>query len=467
MVLRKPFSYRWRLFFPLILLLWSTIAALVIIQYDREKTYRSDLAKQQLEFVNKRVIFAYEHGVDLKPFMKFVNEYFDQSVYDEVRVSVYNMDSCQLIHSIGEPIKLDKKESELRPNFYYSMQKSNDGKVVVYTAMPYTVTLTEALDPDRTIWIIILFFAIIVTVIAFISTSYLSKNVKLLHKFAKHATTETSLDASYRFPNDELGEVSQQIVTLFNNMTNAIEEKEKEHNIALEAIKEKSRIKRELTNNISHELKTPVGIIKGYIDSIADDPEMSADTREHFISKTQIQITRLCDMLNDISTITRLSEASTEIPKQELNFFNLISTIANDIKDSGVIKEMTFSFGIPRNCTIIGNPSILNSTITNLIKNSAIYSRGTKIRLELCDEDDNFYSFVFYDNGIGVSEEHLPNLFDRFYRIDTGRSRRVGGTGLGLAIVQRAIINHGGDITVSNRPEGGLQFHFTLPKVQL
>ena len=88
------------------------------------------------------------------------------------------------------------------------------------------------------------------------------------------------------------------------------------------------------------------------------------------------------------------------------------------------------------------------------------------MRLELCDEDDSFYSFLFYDNGTGVGEEHLPNLFDRFYRIDTGRSRKAGGTGLGLSIVQSAILNHGGDISVSNRPEGGLQFHFTLPKVK-
>ena len=465
MGLRKPTSYQRRLFFPLVALLWLTIAAMVTIQYNREKEYRSDMSKQQLEFVNKRVIFAYEHGVNLVPFMKFVNEYFDQSVYDEVRVSVYNIKNKQLIHAIGDPIKLNKTKADRRPNFYYSELKSKDGNLIVYTAMPYTVSLTEALAPDSTMWIIILIFAIVASIIAFFSASYLSKSVKLLHKFAKHATTESSLDSNYHFPKDELGEVSQQIITLFNNMTNAIEEKEKAHNMVLAAIEEKSRIKRELTNNISHELKTPVGIIKGYIDSIADDPEMSTDTREHFIKKTQVQITRLCDMLNDISTITRLSEATTEIPKQELNFFNLINTIANDIKESGVIKEMTFSFGIPHNCMIIGNPSILNSTITNLIKNSVAYSHGTKMRLELCAEDDTFYSFTFYDNGIGVGEEHLPNLFDRFYRIDTGRSRRAGGTGLGLAIVQSAIKNHGGDITVTNRPEGGLEFRFTLPKI--
>ena len=108
MGLKKQINYQWRLFFPLVALLWFTIAAMVAIQYNREKSYRSDISKQQLEFVNKRVIFAYERGVNIAPFMEFVKEYFDQSVYDEVRVSVYSTTNNHLISSIGEPIKYNK-----------------------------------------------------------------------------------------------------------------------------------------------------------------------------------------------------------------------------------------------------------------------------------------------------------------------------------------------------------------------
>lgn len=463
---KKRISYQSRLFIPLVALLWFTIATMVAIQYDREKAYRSDIAKQQLEFINNRIVFAYERGGNIKPFMVFVKEYFEQSVYDEVRVSVYNTGTNQLIYAIGEPIKYNKTDADRRPNFFYSEQKSSDGALIVYTAMPYTISLSEALAPDSTMWIIIIVFAIAITIIAFISTLYLSKNVKLLHKFAKQAATETTLDINYRFPKDELGEVSQQIVELFNSKAQAVEDSEKEHKIALDAIKEKSRIKRELTNNINHEIKTPVGIIKGYIDTIAEDAEMPERTRMHFITKTQEQITRLCNLLNDISMITRLNEASSTIPTEDLNFHDLIYTIANDSKESGILKDMTFSFDIPFDCRINGNISLLNSAILNLIKNSVAYSKGTNMRLEKIGENDTSYTFRFYDNGTGVEEEHIPYLFDRFYRIDAGRSRKVGGTGLGLPIVKNTIRTLGGKITVRNRHEGGLEFIFTLPKAR-
>jgi signal transduction histidine kinase len=125
---------------------------------------------------------------------------------------------------------------------------------------------------------------------------------------------------------------------------------------------------------------------------------------------------------------------------------------------------MAFTFDIPLKCIVNGNASLLGSAILNLIKNSVAYSKGTMMRLEKIGENDKLYTFIFYDNGTGVDEEHLPYLFDRFYRIDAGRSRKVGGTGLGLPIVKNTIRTFGGKISVSNRHQGGLEFRFTLPK---
>ncbi len=463
---RKPYSYQWRLFVPLVTLLWSTITAMVFFQYKREQSYRSDIVRNRLEFVTQRVIYAYEHNANLAPFTKFITDYFKQSVYNDARISVYNTSSNELVYSFGDPIKLHKTEADKRPNFFYSEKATKDKNFIVYTAMPHTVSLAEALSPDSTMWITIIILALVVTIIAFFSTHYISKTVKLLRNFAKQAATEKHLDSTFEFPKDELGDVSQQIVNLFNSKNKAIEDSEKEHKVALAAIEEKSRIKRELTNNISHEIKTPVGIIKGYVDTIADDPEMPEETRNHFISKTQEQITRLCNLLNDISTITRLNESTAAIPTEKLNFHDLIYTIVNDVIESGSTNGMELTFDIPLNCYINGNSSLLNSTILNLIKNSVAYSRGTSMRLEMIGESLKFYTFRYYDNGTGVDEEHIPNLFERFYRIDAGRSRKAGGTGLGLPIVKNTINTHGGKITVRNRQEGGLEFSFTLPKAK-
>ncbi len=466
MGLRKPISYRWRLFIPLVALLWFTIATMVFFQYKREQSYRSDIVKNRLEFVTQRVIYAYEHNANLAPFTKFITDYFKQSVYNDARISVYNTNSNELVYSFGDPIKLYKTDADKRPNFFYSEKATKDRNFIVYTAMPHTVSLAEALAPDSTMWITIIILALVVTIIAFFSTHYISKTVKLLHNFAKQAATEKHLDSTFEFPKDELGDVSQQIVNLFNSKNKAIEESEKEHQVALAAIEEKSRLKRELTNNINHEIKTPVGIIKGYVDTIADDPEMPQGTRNHFISKTQEQITRLCNLLNDISTITRLNESTATIPTEKLNFHDLVYTIVNDVIESGSNNEMELTFDIPLNCYINGNSSLLNSTILNLIKNSVAYSRGTLMRLEMIGESLKFYTFRYYDNGTGVDEEHIPNLFERFYRIDAGRSRKAGGTGLGLPIVKNTINTHGGKITVRNRIEGGLEFTFTLPRAK-
>ncbi|MDE5978831.1 MAG: HAMP domain-containing histidine kinase, partial [Muribaculaceae bacterium] len=123
-------------------------------------------------------------------------------------------------------------------------------------------------------------------------------------------------------------------------------------------------------------------------------------------------------------------------------------------------------YNIPLDCHVYGNGELLIGMISNLAKNAVAYSQGTETGVALIGRNENFYTFSFYDNGVGVGEEHLGHLFDRFYRIDTGRSRKVGGTGLGLPIVKSAVNTMGGSITVRNRRGGGLEFIFTLRRVK-
>lgn len=114
--------------------------------------------------------------------------------------------------------------------------------------------------------------------------------------------------------------------------------------------------------------------------------------------------------------------------------------------------------------TIYGNTSLIGSIFSNLTDNAIAYSEGKNIYLTLLENTDEQCSIRFEDDGKGVSTNHLPHLFERFYRVDKGRSRQRGGTGLGLAIVKHAVQFHGGIITIMNRPNGGLRFDFTLRK---
>ena len=127
-------------------------------------------------------------------------------------------------------------------------------------------------------------------------------------------------------------------------------------------------------------------------------------------------------------------------------------------------RQLRVHCDFPPHVEIEGNPSLIGSIFRNLADNASAYSGGSDIYIRLLDDTAEEYRISFADNGVGVGEEHLPHLFERFYRVDKGRSRKMGGTGLGLAIVKHAVLFHGGTISVHNRKEGGLEFIFTLKK---
>ena len=219
-----------------------------------------------------------------------------------------------------------------------------------------------------------------------------------------------------------------------------------------------------MSSNINHELRTPIGVIKGYLDTILENPDMDADTRNHFIRKALEHANRLVSLISDVSAITRLEDGAEMISTEELDFHDIAFNLANDIEESGVLGNMEFRYDVPLDCKVKGNYNLLNGMLMNLARNAAAYSKGTVCELLYIGQDASSYEFVFRDDGKGVSEEHIPHLFERFYRVDSGRARKSGGTGLGLTIVQSTILAHGGKISVANRPTGGLAFTFTLQK---
>ena len=234
--------------------------------------------------------------------------------------------------------------------------------------------------------------------------------------------------------------------------------------MAIHAIEEKVRVTRQMTNNINHEIKTPVGIVRGYLETILADPDMDTATRTRFLERMLSNVERLSGLLNDVSIMTRLENGGDKIAVNKVDMYDLVYQIEYDMPANNLAGEMEFSFDIPLECYVAGNYGLINGMICGLIRNAAMYSGGTKIGLRLISESERFYMFAFYDNGNGVAEEHLPHLFERFYRVDTGRSRKQGGTGLGLPIVKSTVVTHGGTISVHNRSTGGLEFIFSLPK---
>ena len=232
--------------------------------------------------------------------------------------------------------------------------------------------------------------------------------------------------------------------------------------ISREQQERQNLMRRELTQNIAHELKTPVASILGYTDTILDTPAMDEATRQKFIMRANAQARRLSALLQDISTLNKMDYAPTLLRRERIDIAAMVADIIQESQQALDRRQMSFHNCLPQDICIQGNWQLLYSVFRNLTDNAICYAgTGTTVTL-YAERVAGRWQFTFSDNGAGVGEEHLPRLFERFYRIDKGRSREQGGTGLGLAIVKNAIILHGGTITAANNPDGGLCFRFSL-----
>jgi two-component system, OmpR family, phosphate regulon sensor histidine kinase PhoR len=223
-------------------------------------------------------------------------------------------------------------------------------------------------------------------------------------------------------------------------------------------------LKQQLTENIAHELKTPVSSIKGFLETILQGNTNKAKTAE-FLQRAYIQSSRLAELINDISLLTKIEEASSLYQVETVDIPGLIHDISGELELQFKENNISLELALPGHLSLKGNPVLLYSIFRNLFDNAIRHGgNNLTIRLDQYLEDKEFYYFSFSDTGAGVPASDLPRLFERFYRVDKGRDRKSGGTGLGLAIVKNAVQFHKGEISVRNRAGGGLEFLFSLSK---
>ena len=234
--------------------------------------------------------------------------------------------------------------------------------------------------------------------------------------------------------------------------------------ISREQAAKENQMRRELTQNIAHELKTPVASILGYTDTILDNPQMTPETQRQFIERTNAQTHRLTALLQDISTLNRMDYAAHQLTMERTDVSAIVGDIVQETAIALEKRHMKLNNCLPQHIVIQGNSSLIYSIFRNLVDNAINYAgEGTTIDIS-AEQTDDSWMFRFSDNGVGIAPAHLPRIFERFYRIDKSRSRSIGGTGLGLAIVKNAVLLHGGTITARLAEQGGLQFDFTLKK---
>ena len=226
---------------------------------------------------------------------------------------------------------------------------------------------------------------------------------------------------------------------------------------------EQAILKKQLAQNVSHELKTPISSILGFTETLINNPNMDEEKKLFFIERCHTQAVRLTNLLQDISMLNKLDESSDSFEMVDINISELVNGVKQDVSLALEEKNMHIETTLPDELIIKGNTLQIYSIFRNLIDNSILYAGvGTTISIECYRSDSEYLYFSVADNGVGVDGKHLSKIFDRFYRVDKGRSRKLGGTGLGLSIVKNAIHFHQGRISAKNRKGGGLEFLFTL-----
>lgn len=459
---RIKVSFHMRVLISLLALCGILIGTFMIFQYHREKEFRTELLNTRLQMVNLRVIDYIYSGEDLNlivPRLSRTLKGLRLTVIDcDGRVLFDNNDSTPfpISNHNNRPEIIKARESGTgyiverysesdNTDYFYSAMLSDDD-TVVRTAVPYNHSLQSFLSADRTFLWVMGLMTVAVCIIGFIITRRISISIANLNKFAEKAENGHRIFDEAAFPNDELGSIASHIVRLYV-------QRDQQHHDAIEHERDKIRIKKQLTNNINHELKTPVTSILVCADLLNDHPELPEKERTEFIGRIRSNARRLTSMLQDVSTITRMDDGADKIEMEPVEIAKLVQDVVAD--EQAKAGGMTINVCVP-DITINGNRTLLESLFRNLLDNAVAYSGGSEITIS-ADANGNF---TFRDNGIGIEEKHLPYIFERFYRIDKGRSRLLGGTGLGLAIVKNAVAIHGGSIKAKN--DNGLRFDFNI-----
>ena len=471
-------SYHKRLFLMLLAFFWSIILCFIYFQYTREKQYKSDFLNAQLQLYNTTLLQTIENAPSFE-------EYVETHTlpFKDLRISIISLDGTVIYdnmlpidsldnHSLrpevadalrnGQGYNIERLSASDGREYFYSATRGKE--FVVRTAIPQSDALKELLKTDWTFLGTMMSISFAMSFLAYFSTRRLGKNIERLNRFAAQADKGESFDEEEPFPNDELGSISNHIVRLYSQWQQTIKDRDIAHEAAMREEQEKIRIKRQLTNNINHELKTPVASIQVCLETLLSGIDLSEEKRQELIERCYTNNERLRRLLNEVSLITRMEDGSQLISKEPVTINNIINEIASELEIMPSDERLQLHVDFDELVIVEGNLSLIGSIFRNLTENAISYSGGKNIYITLTENNEQFCHICFEDDGCGVEEKQLSRLFERFYRVDKGRSRRMGGTGLGLAIVKHAVQFHGGTIAATNRPGGGLKFDFTLRK---
>lgn len=483
----KSRSFRKNLLFSVLSVFLLFATCFGTYQYKREKQFKIDIMHACLQTYNHELFQAL--GADSLVFRPAFLRYVSSHPIEGLRVTVLDtlghvlQDSSrpqvsrlgnhlqrrEVSESVRQGSGYDIKRTSASTHATYFYSATRIGPFIVRTAVPYSTALTTSLQPDPMFLFFTLMLTLLLFVVMYVNVSRIASHVAYLRDFALKASRGACLDHNLerQLPDDDLGEISHTIITLFARLRQSEEEK--------------IRMKHQLTQNVAHELKTPAASIHGFLETILQHPDMPADKRQHFIARCYAQSKRMTQLLQDMSALTRLDEIvgqeGAKLSYVSLDVALLVDQVLGDVAIEAEKLHIELCNELPRPTCVLGDERLIYGIFRNLVDNALAHAQGAtcvSIRCaELYEElpaegggtwTRESYEFLLSDNGRGVDPPHLPHLFERFYRVDEGRSRKAGGTGLGLAIVKNSVVAHGGSVVAEPTLGGGLCVRFTLPR---
>lgn len=314
------------------------------------------------------------------------------------------------------------------------------------------------LHPDWFITFIVLVLVLFGShfLIQFTMERFIFRKIKLIYKFIYQTKASKREETYYKYilPKKSIDEVRIDV-------ENWAEQRQEE----IDMLKKNEAYRKEFLQNLSHEFKTPIFAIQGYVDTLLEGALTNPEVNIKFLKNASRNVDRLVAMVNDLDEITRLESGEQPLNKA----FFMIQDLIREVYDSLSIKtaEQNIRCSIKKGCeqplNVIADKEKIRQVIINLVSNATKYGkRNGNIVASIYNTDGKHVLVEISDDGIGIAEEHLPRIFERFYRTDRGRSRSIGGSGIGLAICKHIIEAHGQTIHVRSKPDVGTTVGFTL-----
>lgn len=451
-----------------ILVLLAALCINSVIFYIASSNMILTTSRRDMSYTLRALDSILDYNGDLMSQMERLEAFTDR---DSSRVTLIKSDGTVIADSDADPKTLDnhlsRKEVKeaaqtgtgyakrysrtLKKTMLYVACSSDHGDMVLRLAVPYSgiIEYLPMLLPAAVVSFVAAMFCSLITTRRFVSS--VTRPMRDISKKMLQAEGDYSRLHFEHYQYPEINVIAKTITSMSRNVKEYLSQIEKE-----------KQIRQEFFSNASHELKTPITSIQGYAEMLENGMVQNEEMRRDFAGRIKKEAVNMTGLINDILMISRLEAKDAEVVMSDVRISVLLGEIVDSLKPLAASSQVFMHVDCQPLC-IQSNVKQMRELLTNLLTNAVKYNRpGGQVWVKIREQDGNMVIRV-RDNGMGIPPESLDRIFERFYRVDKGRSRKQGGTGLGLSIVKHIVVFYHGTIQVDSKLDEGTEFVVTIP----